>query len=262
MLRQGIRETSIIPKYPVGMRYAEGDRVFRYGHAGTALRPLIDGMCGNLVSIRGNTDAVQYPAGTNKITIPMNPNSVNYVAEQLADYWKGGYIWIMLSPGAPQVYDWQLYRIKSSEAAVGGFVTLTLEDSLKATVTPSREVNVWPNIYQDIRGVPTPFDGYARMSLVCLPLIPVPLGHYFWGQTWGPMFCQCGYTPGRAENDREIYWRADHYGLVPGSEVDFSAGNAIPQRVGFLITNTHPWTDADGNDQLGSDNFFMLQLAP
>jgi len=250
-------------KYPIGMRIALDDRVFRYCKAGTALRPLIDGMNGNLVSVRGNTDAVEYAAGTREITIPMNPYSVDYVAEQTVNYWKGGFVWIITTPWSPAVTGaGQFYRIKSSAVAVGGFVTLTLEEPLVVTVPASVEVNAWPNIYSNIVGIPSPFGGEARMSLVCIPLIPVTLGNYFWGQTWGPMMAHCGYTPGRAENDREMYWSAAHYGCIPGTEVDFTTPNAIPQRVGFVLPNTSPWTNMDNADQLGSDNLFMLQLSP
>lgn len=255
MLRQGIRETSVIPKYPIGMRFAEGDRVFRYCHAGATLRALFEGHCGNFPR-EGETDAVEYPAGTNQITIPMNPNGDNYLAEVVADYWKGGYIWIQ--QGAPTFPTGigQMYRIKSSAAAVGGFVVLTLEDSLKVTVAPSTWITAWPNIYSDIRR----WD--PRMSIVCLSLVPVPSGSYFWGQTWGPIFFTSGESPGRVDNDRELYFSDPHESIIPGSVVDFTKGNAIPQRAGFLITNTSPWTDPDEGAELGGDQFFMLQLAP
>lgn len=262
-MKQSIYAQSTPQIYPIGMRIALDDRVFRYCKAKTALRPLMDGMCGHLVSVRGNTDAVIYAAGTYEITIPMNSHSVDYVAEQTVNYWAGGWIWIIPDPWSPQTTGvGQFYRIKSSAVAVGGFVTVTLEEPLIETVTASREVNVWPNIYSKIYGVPWPFDGKARTSLVCLPLIPVTLGNHFWGQTWGPMMAQCGFTPGRAEHDREVYWKADHYGFVPGTEVDFTTPNAIPQRVGFVLTNTLPWTNMAGAGQLGSDNLIMLQLSP
>ena len=263
-MKQGVYQQSTTQKYPIGLRVPKDDWVFRYCHAETALRPLIDGMNGNLVSIRGDTPAVIYPAGSRQIAIPMNPHSVHYVDEQKVDYWKGGKIWIMTEPWSPAVTGaGQFYQIKSSAPAVGGFVTLTLEDPLIQDVPADVEVNVWPNIYSNIVGIPSPFGGEARMSLVCVPLIPVTLGNYFWGLTWGPLMAHCGYSPGRAENDREMYWMANHYGCVPGTEVDFStAGNAIPQRVGYVLTNTSPWTNMAGAAQLGSDNLFMLQLSP
>lgn len=250
---QGIYEESAIQRYPIGMRYAIDERVFRYCRAGSNLRALYEGHCGNFPR-EGNTDAVEYAAGTYQITIPMNPNGVNYAAEQVADYWKDGYIWIMEWPIVTGLG--QMYRIKSSSAAVGGFVTLTLYEPLKVTVAASTWITAWPNIYSDIRG------WHARKSLVCVPLIPITSGRYFWGQTWGPIFGHCGYSLGRKDNDRELYFSAPHEGLLPGSEVNFTTPNAIPQRAGSLITNTSPWTNAAGNPELGGDNFFMLQLAP
>jgi len=258
-MKQGVYQESEVQKYPIGLRYAMDERVFRYCHAGSELFALMEGHCGNFPR-EGETDAVVYPAGTFKITIPMNPNGVHYVEEQKANYWKDGYIWIMQYPivtGAGQ-----FYRIKSSTAAVGGFVTLTLYDPLDVTVTASTWITAWPNVYGDIRGGVD-----DRMSNVCIPLIPVTSGYYFWGQTWGPIFANSGQTPGREDCDREVYFHpraadAGQRGITPGSQVDFTAGKAIPQRAGFLITNTNTWTNADDGAELGGDQLYMLQLSP
>lgn len=257
---QGIYDESAIQKYPIGIRIALDDRVFRYCKAAGNLIGLFGGRCTNFPR-EGNTDAVEYAAGTYQITIPMNPNGVNYVAEQVADYWKDGYIWIMQWPIVTSVG--QMYRIKSSSAAVGGFVTLTLYEPLKVTVGASTWITAWPNIYSYIKT-----DTDPRMSVVCVPLIPVISGRYFWGQTWGPIFMASGQSPGRNDHDRDVYFHPvpaipGQQGITPGSQIDFSTlGNRVPQRAGFLITNTSPWTNADGNPELGGDQFFMLQLSP
>jgi len=259
-MQQGIYEQSEDQIYPIGMRHAWDDRVFRYCKAAGTLIGIHGGRCSNFPR-EGNTDAVEYAAGTYQITIPMNPNGVNYAAEQVANYWKDGFIWIMQWPIVTSIG--QLYRIKSSAAAVGGFVTLTLYEPLKFTVAASTWITAWPNVYQGIKG-----DSDARMSVVCVPLIPVTNTYYFWGQTWGPIFMASGQSPGRKDYDRDVYFSpvplgVGWQGITPGSQIDFSAlGNTVPQRAGSLITNTSPWTNADGNPEQGGDQFFMLQLAP
>lgn len=261
-MKQGIYEQSIDQIYPIGKRIAIDDWALRYCHAGSTLRAMIEGLNGNFPR-EGSTDAVIYPAGTSQITIPMNPNGIHYAAEQVANYWKDGYIWIM--QGAPEfaIGHGQLYRIKSSEAAVGGFATLTLKEPLRVQVEASTWITAWPSIYSDVRGISVPFGAStSRRSLVCLPLIPITADYYFWGVTWGPMFGICGYTAGRNDRDREVYYQEDHYGILPGSEIDFTTPNAIPQRIGYLLTNTSEWENVDGGAELGGDNFFMLQLAP
>jgi len=257
---QGIYEQSLAKIYPVGMRYAVDDRVFRYCHAGGDLVGIYGGRCSNFPR-EGNTDAVEYAAGTYQITIPMNPNGVHYAAEQVADYWKDGYIWVMQWPIVTS--SGEFYRIKSSAAAAGNFVTLTLYEPLRVAVAASTWITAWPNLYRHIVD-----DSDARMSVVCVPLIPVAAGNYFWGQTWGPIFMASGQSPGRLDHDRDVYFHptpltAGQQGITPGSEIDFSAlGNRVPQRAGSLITNTSAWTNAAGGAELGGDQFFELQLSP
>lgn len=257
---QDIYEQSLTQNFDVGTRRVVDDRVFRYCKAGDTLVALFGGRCTNFPR-EGSTDAVEYAAGTYQITIPMNPNGVNYVAEQVANYWKDGYIWIMQWPIVTGVG--QMYRIRSSAAAVSGFVTLTLYEALKTTVAASTWITAWPNVYQGIKTAAS-----VRMSVVCIPLIPVTSGYYFWGQTWGPIFMASGQSPGRNDYDRDLYFHPmpltpGQQGVVCGSSLDFSTlGNKIPQRAGFIITNTSAWTNADGNPELGGDQFFMLQISP
>lgn len=257
---QDIYEESISQNFDIGTRYVQDDRVFRYCKAGSTLYALMEGYCGNFPR-EGNTAPVVYPAGSYTITIPTNPNGVNHAKEIVANYWNGGYIWIMQYPIVTGCG--QLYRIASSAAAVGGYITLTLVKPLKYEVAASSWITAWPNVYSDIKG-----GSQVRMSNVCIPLIPVTDQYYFWGQTWGPCFAASGQSPGRNDMDREVYFHPSDLtpgqrGIMPGSQVGFNAsGRKVPQRAGFLITNTTPWTNADGNPELGGDQFYMLMLSP
>lgn len=257
---QDILAQSLTQNFPIGYRRVQDDRVFRYGKAGDTLTAINGGRCTNFPR-EGSTDAVEYAAGTYQITIPMNPNGVNYVAEQVAGYWNEGYIWVMQWPQVIGIGEF--YRIKSSAAAVSGFVTLTLHRPLTVTVPASTWITAWPNPWQNVKTAPD-----ARMSVVCVPLIPVTSGYYFWGQTWGPIFMSSGQSPGRGDHERDVYFHPTaqspgQQGIFPASDIDWhTLNNPIPQRAGFLITNTNTWTNADGNPELGGDQFFMLQIAP
>lgn len=235
---QDVHEQSGVQNYDIGTRLVMDDRVFRYCKAGTNLVAMKAGHCGNLPT-ECNTAAVEYAAGTFEVTILDTTVRVK-------DYYKEGYIWIMTA-GA-----YQLYRIKSSEAGAGVSVKLTLYEALKTKVPASTWTTSWPNVYSNILGTTSGF-----MSNVVVALMAITSGNYFWGQTWGPCFGTVfNNVPGRASGDRELYFNTDG-ALKSSKDVDFgTAGNAIPQRAGFLITNTTPGGAGYG------DQFYMLQLSP
>jgi len=236
---QRIHEQDTVQNYTIGTRLVMDDRVFRYCKAGSALRDLLSGMCA-ISQTEVYTHATASPVGSYSVTILDT-------TVRAANYYAGGYIWIMrYAPGTTGIG--QLHRIKSSAAGVGVSVALTLEEPLAVECGASTWITAWPSIYSNIQlGI------LPKASLVCIPLIEVASGSYFWGQTWGPIFVQCGYSPGSKNYDRELYWKSDHYGVLPGSEVVFTAGSSIPQRVGFLLPDTAV---------VGTDNFMMLQISP
>ena len=248
---QDIHETDTVQNYDIGTRLVMDDRVFRYSKAKTALVPLKGG-CGDVMPREGNCAAVAYEVGSFTITIPENANGPDYAAEAVANYWAEGFIWIQVSP-APG----QMHRIKSSAAASGGFITLTLYEALKVRVPASTWITAWANPY----GLLIPPSG-GRLSIIAEPLIAVPQNSYFWGQTWGPIFGQLnGSAMGRTANDRMFYFASDG-SVQAGVTVTWSDGKAHNQQAGFLITNTAAWTNAGGSAELGGDQFYMLQLSP
>lgn len=229
---QDIHATSTVQNYDIGTRMVMDDRVFRYCKAGSGgLRSMMEGL-DIQTAVNVNTHATASLAGTYEVTI------LDTVARD-KDHYKGGYIWILELPVEPTGIG-QVYRIKSSEASVGVSVKLTLWEALAYEVAAGAEIEALKSIYCDLRPGINDF-----ASLIALPLLPVAENSYFWGQTWGPVFMQCGYSPGSKNDDREVYYRSDHYGIMPGSEVNF-AGEFVPQRIGFLINS----------------NWVMLQLSP
>jgi len=235
---QRIHEQSTVQNYDIGTRLVMDDRVFRYCKAGSALRDLLSGNCA-MSQIEVYTHATASVVGSYYVTILDT-------AARVKDWYAGGYIWIMrYAPTTTGIG--QLHRIKASEASAGVSVKLTLEEPLEVECGASTWITAWASIYSNIK-----IDILPKSSLVCIPLIEVASGSYFWGQTWGPIFLQCGYSPGSKNYDREVYWKSDHYGFLPGSEIDFTS-DVIPQRIGFLLPDTAV---------IGTDNFVMLQISP
>lgn len=237
---QRIQEQSTVQNYDIGTRLVMDDRVFRYCKAGSDLRDLLSGNCA-MSQIEVNTHATASKVGTYEVT-------VLDIAVRDKDHYAGGYLWVQrYAPTTTGIG--RMHRIKSSEKSAGTSVKVTLWEPLEVEVPASTWITIWANIYSNIK-----IDILPKSSCVCIPLIQVASGSYFWGQTWGPVFLQCGYSPGAENYDREVYWKADHYGFLPGSHIDFSTlGNDIPQRIGFLLPDTAV---------IGTDNLIMLQLSP
>ena len=236
---QNIHEESLVQNYDLGTRLVVDDRVFRYSKAGTALVAMMGGHCGNLPT-EVNSHAVASVAGSNEVTI-LDANA------RVVDYYAGGYIWTMnLTSGV-----FEMYRIKSSAVSAGTSILLTLEEALAVELPATTWLTAWPNIYGNILGTASGF-----MSQVVVALRPVQNGYYFWGQTWGPCFgTVVSSTPGRLSTDREIFFNIDG-ALHASVDVAPESTNPIPQRAGFLITNTSPGGAGYG------DQLYMLQISP
>ncbi len=257
---QDVHEEHVTQQYDIGTRLVIDDRVFRYCKAKQALDPLL-GARADVMPREGAGDAEAYEVGEFVVTIPMNSNGPDYVAEQVKDYWKNGYYWVQVAP-APGF----LYRIKSSAVATtvgrttsitGGFVNLTLYESLKVRIPASTWITAWVNPYKVCK-----HEHSGKMSVIAQPLIAVTIDYYFWGQTWGPCFGQLnGSAMGRTSNDRSVYYTSDGSLQAGVTQVE-TAGSAHKQRAGFIITNTEAWTNAGGSGESGGDQFYMLQLSP
>lgn len=255
---QDVHEESATQKYTIGTRWAIDDRVFRYCQAKEALDPLLGGRA-DVMPREGNMDGVAYVVGDTVLTVPMNDNGPDYVAEQVAGYWDEGYIWI-------QSAIMQMHRIKSSAAATttgrttsitGGYVDVTLYEAITSAIAASTWQTAWVNPYKVCK-----HEHSGKMSVVCQPLLSVTVDYYFWGQTWGPCFGVLnGAAIGRISNDRSVYYTSDGSLQAGGTQAE-STGGAHKQRAGFVITNTEAWTNAGDSAELGGDQFYMLQLSP
>lgn len=254
--QQLIHETSTIQNYDIGTRLVMDDRTFRYCKAGGNLKSGYGARCQDYPR-EGNMAAVALYAGGFEVTIPMNDNGVDYAAEQLADYWKDGYIWIMTADArgfGP------MYRIKSNLAATGTiptrYCTATLYEALAYDVAASAWITAHPNMYNNIKSA-----AYQKSSVVCVPLVYVASGYYFWGQTWGPCTMQQTHAAGGLENDdRMFFFHENNNGeIVTGSQV---ADIKLSQFAGFLLTHTTAWVNVGDGAEAGGDCFLMLQLSP
>lgn len=240
-MKQTFLEQSTTQKYPIGLRYAEGDDVFHYSYAAEAIKAGWGGFCdGDKIHQAGGAIA-EHPAGSTLI----NFDCADVVAEnELA----GGYVCRYVAPAFR-------CRIKSNLPTSGaGIIAITLRDPLPVKINANEWIAAYPSIYSRLlkAGGVDAASGY--MAVVCVPLIDITAKRYFWGLTWGPFPGPCGIYGnliGKTAGQRMVHF--DGVGELvyrPGSE----ATDAHLQPAGYLLFN--------GTVLTYGDQFVWLRLAP
>jgi len=240
-LKQTIYAQSATPKYPVGTRFAFGDRVFRYSRAKVAL-PLNKRGAGNDDVLHEQNTAVVAVAGDLDLTV---------VGNFTEDQFKDGYINIWTDPVQ------MCLRIKGNDVGDGTNTVLHLKDPLLADVALATFTDIHANIYNncsDLAGL-----GVAgEMQIVVIPLIAVTIGYHFWGQTWGPTIgiAHTGAGLGAASNEKTVYFWPD--GTIDSiANIILDGGTAGQQIAGTMLSRL-----ANPAGTPADDIFYMLKLAP
>ena len=235
---QGIRATSLLPNYPIGMRYAEGDRVFRYCKADAELATKYGAGNGDFLHFQPTSVAAY--AGDTELTIHVDVAEVSWAQNQFRD----GYITIHTAVVQTCL------KIRGNDESAGGDVVLHLAEALMYDVAAETFCEIHENQYNSVRPMGVVFATYE--SVVVVPCCVVPINHHFWGQTWGPCLCTAAFGGGigGVANERAVYFQDDG-GIGACSDLSCSF-----QFAGFLIPTTY-------RDGAPADNIhFMLQLAP
>ena len=233
---QGIREISLLPKYPIGMRFAEGDRSFRYCKADLDLATKYG--AANADFLHFMNTAVAALAGDTDITVVIDAAEAGYAQ----DFFKDGYITIHTAIVQTCL------KIRGNDVDDGTNVTLHLAEALLEDTPLPTFVELHANKYRGI----VPMTGTGYQSAVVVPCVPVLAGYHFWGQTWGECVCTAGFAGGIGGqvNERSVYFQDDG-GIGACSDLSCNF-----QYAGFMIPRT--WRDGAPADNL----HFMLQLAP
>ena len=230
---QGIRETSLVQNYPIGMRYAEGDRVFRYCRADEAL-PMNPALgAANADTLHFMNSAVAALAGATQITVVIDPADGNYALNQFRD----GYISIHTAPIQ------RCLKIRGNPVDDGTNVILYLAEALLADVPLPTFLEIHENKYHSIELM----NAVGRQSVVCVPPVPVAINEYFWGQTWGECLCAASHGGGigGVNNECNVFFQDDGSigcgtDLPPATGFQF-AGYIVPrtERLGAAADSIH-----------------------
>ena len=232
-------------QWPVGTKWIEGNRVFRYCYAGSAIAipqrgvanasPHLEGTC------LGNSVAGAY-------TLDLPPACADFPAYTITteNAYAGGWVWVMGSSGNPAQHEF--HRIISNDATTGVYVRVTLATPfINSTTTPwiTSYRNIYANCQQGYPNIPT-----GTQTIVCMTAggMVVTSGYYFWGQTWGESWCTAhDVTPGLVGHHRELIFKQ---GGTIAVRHEFDPTTYSYQRAGYVLTDTVNT----------GDMMFMMQL--
>jgi len=165
--------TNTTQKAPLGTRLEVGDRVFHYCYA-TGSEPRGRVCCATSPAASMNGALAACSAATTGATSITFTCGTNVATNQYAE----GYMGISKGTQGGAVY-----RIKSHGSWATGATNavVTLYDPLYKDLGAADELGFVQNIYDDVGTAAT-----ATSFPVCVPMVDVTAGGYFWGQTWGP----------------------------------------------------------------------------
>ena len=218
-------------------------RIFHYCEADIAHTNVVSAGIGNgdTLHFMNCCPLVAGVAGDRTITVVIDPADV---AGYVRDQFRGGSITIHTAP--IQI----VYSIIGNDPDDGTNVLLRLGEPLIAAVA----LNTFSEIHENQYKSTVPMTGAGDQSVVAVPLMPVPINNFFWGQTWGKCLCAAavGGGIGAIVNEASVYFQDD--GSI-GCATDLAPASGF-QKAGFIIPTTSRL--AANADSL----YFMLQLDP
>jgi len=226
-------------KYPVGTKYVEGDRIFRYVHVSGS--PLPGRGAANLNTIQERAGAswdVNGVIGDTTVYINAMVNDIDL------DEFAGG--WLLFA-GADTGHGNQIPIVSNTAATVGNPSTIVLGHGLTGTATAgvtgsTLTASLWSQV-----GTSLP-SGYS--TIVGVPITTITDGEYGWIMTWGPCLVVPTGSYGDGASERTFYFQTDGT-IFGGSDLSYDH-----QYAGVTASLTYY------DDTAQVTNFFILQLFP
>jgi len=245
---QDIEEESVTKNYRIGTRRVQDERTFHYMRADATYgvtAPFWAGANTRKYKVDDSEDTIEgvtvAAGGATDLTLSvLDTNSAH-----VADFFEGG--WAILTVGSII----RMLRIRSSTAG-GTSVTLTFWEPLGMVVALGSQIQVFPSIYSAVASS-HPGSGWndGKSVKVCMPIMPVTVSYYFWGQTWGPCYGIPSEAFPRGQYEMDLVFSGDgSIKLRP----DWSANN-INQHAGYRLSY---YVD----DPTGALILFQLEIAP
>lgn len=270
---QDIDTVSLVKRYPLGMRYALDDRVFRYARAGGTLHNKYLAKTAVFQHIFQAPLAADSLIGSRTISITVGaadgmlrtfPAAVpdgSIAADELAD----GYLCAQTRVDQPtRGYLVQRKILRNTATPVGGgLMVITVDKPLSYNLIAgvAAYVDCTQSPYANIQTGNAPADAAfpaAYCGVVGAPTMAALINEYLWIQTWGPYVAQADLAVG-------VIGVGTNRAVVAGPDGNLHpivAGDAFnstqSQRVGYVLMNLNRPGGAPGRGA----PFIFLQLAP
>jgi len=241
---QGIYESSAIQNYPIGMRYAIDERVFRYGQIYG-----VDALGGRAVANLATAEEAAVAAAGSLVGATTVTITVQAAAGLAQNELRGGYL-------CYKNVRYYRHRIRSHPAAGSGATcVLTLETALVGHAV-TNGVTVLCAYHSPWARVGFGATYGSGVSFVGWPFGDIAVGQYTWLQTWGPANGAPAVFFGDVPNERAVWFASD------GSLTTFHAGDSpcSYQYAGFWMPCN--WYGGALNAMSDGGHLVFLQIAP
>lgn len=232
-------------KYPLGTKFVDGDRVYRYAKAGGAITRTDLGVKNGLPQGVAQRAVAAAAIGATSVTVTCaSPDGALGTGVITEDEFAGGYI-LFFTVGAVAPYDKQVRLIKGNTAGTTSIV-FTFDRGLEiALVAATSKVEAMASPYKSVV-----ISSAIHYPVVGIPTVLATSGQYLWIQTWGVCWISLQAGCGVAGN---IGLTFRHDGSLSEALTAVS-GVVTNQYAGFCMAGNITATQAAP--------FFMLQICP
>jgi len=258
---QDIDTVSLAKHYPLGHRYPDGDRAYRYARAGSTLHNKMGAKSNLFQQVMHAPLAADALIGARQVVITVQNTDGYPVGTAIAENeLAGGYVCFHLrADTATRNYTINRRILRNTATgALPAVMTLTIDKPLSYDLIAGgvMYVDCCASPYRDVRNDPATMPmPYA--SVVGIPTMSALVNEYLWLQTWGPCVPNGDLDMGVQQNGRGVYFGPDgnlHVGAFFGAGTDpYNTYQA--QYAGYLMCNDNTVT-ARGAP------FIFLQIAP
>lgn len=239
----GVYSTGTTKQYPYGTIYREGDRAFRYGKSGAALKPGYGAMnWGQYSGITGGNVTAR-AIGDMEVDILLDATTGAAAWFGTADEMVGGFY------SQPDTSNAQFRMIVGHDRGDNAdTVWLSLDGPITRTMVAASFSELAQNPYRNLRQT-----GNDYASVMGVPTTVIASGSHGWFQTWGPAWMNPNQPVSDAVHTRQIVFK-DEGAVWNGTDANTHLDNSAMQNAGFTIDRTGS----------GSDNppFIFLQISP
>ena len=253
----GVFTSETTKRYTLGTRFTTWDgRVYKYSYARAAVMPSMGAKSSYAQALGWSALAVTSPAGSWEVSVTTGatqPGTDNANTSIFAkDGLEGGYI--ILFDGGVDVSSCRGIVANDAVATGGGTLKCYLDMPLNLELTASDVAEIMASPYMNL------LQEAAQIGTVaCVPCVAAGASNYFWGQTWGPVWCKpqatAGLSNGAAVENMHLIFRSD-------GSVEAHAAAAAVGGTGYNYNQQHAgYVLGCGADGAQGAPFFMLQLS-